>query len=225
MENILIAANHFGYSVKTNHLFSNEVFFADLEFKKTHSEFFCVKYNSIFSRKTNQKPYLKKTIPQEICFELKNLSKEYNVDLHWVENRKKISEMAEFIGKHDIILWEEASLRKNLLRMLRFGKEKNLDGLHIDSLELGIKKYLFSPMIKLADSFNFFWKIMGFNSKLHTKNNIKKSGAICLLTVSEKHNPMAYIRGGRAMQALWISLSQHDLHMQPIFGTITLIIN
>lgn len=179
----------------------------------------------IMQRKTNRKAYDKKQLDEKILNFIQKIGKEKGVRVHLVNNRKTIKRFAHIIASHDAILWEDQELRKNLLRMLRFGKKFHPDGLSLESLELGMKQYIFKPIIKLANFFPLLWKALAIGSILHTRKSIDYSGHLAIITVAKKHHPHTYIEGGQAFQAIWLELTKNKIALQPLFGPLAFILN
>lgn len=226
LENIAISAESFGYIANLSDMEIRETgFCATMELEKTHVPVHSPLSEHIARRKTNRRAYSTRVIPENIKQQMLELADKRGGKLHWVDDPAQIARLADVIAIHDVILWEDEALRKNLLRMLRIKNKKHTDGLPLASLELGVRKHLFSPMIHLANLISPLWKVMAFNSIRHTKSNIKKSGALGLITLPKKHHPNTYVEGGRILQSLWINLTVHDIYIQPIFGSLALILN
>lgn len=227
IENISQSALSLGYA--TNVTFeagqkSNVV--AKITFEKSEEAKPYTLVDAIYSRRTNRKHYLPKPLPRELMQISEDIAQKHNLKLYWITNPNRIRDFARAIAAHDTILWEDKALRENLVRMLRVENKYHADGLPLESLELGIKKYFFSPAIKIGSLINFMWKAMSLGSKDHTRRLIRKSAALGFLIAPEKeHSPQAYIEGGRAFQSIWLSLSRNNVALQPMFGALALILN
>jgi len=224
LENIHIQAHHLGYSPKIS-LLEKVRPLAQIEIIKTHEPYFSPLLGAIANRKTNRRRYSKKKISENIQTEIKSMARENNLNIHWIDDPQMIKKFAKIISIHDYILWEDRALRENLVRMLRFEKKFHPEGLSIDSLELGIKKHAFGPSIKLANYVKLIWKMLGIGSVRHTGKTVRNSAAIALLTSPGKHHAHTYIDGGRIFQKIWLNLTGKNMALQPIFGTLSLILN
>ena len=45
------------------------------------------------------------------------------------------------------------------------------------------------------------------------------------MTIPKKQHPHTYIQGGRALQSVWLKMSEYDISIQPLFGPIAFILN
>lgn len=176
-------------------------------------------------RKTNRRKFQKRALPAATLTKIQELAAKRGGTLVLIEDQMLIKQFAKIIALHDHILWEDAALRENLVRMLRNKNIYHEDGLPLSSLELGIKKHLFAPAITLAQKIPLLWKALAIGSANHTKNVIKNSGALGILILPQEHKPQTFVEGGRIFQSIWLSLTSSNIHVQPIFGSLALIFN
>ncbi|MFZ2187461.1 MAG: nitroreductase family protein [Candidatus Moraniibacteriota bacterium] len=225
IENMHVQAHHLGYTPEIN-FFESAHPIAKIELKKTHDPYSSDLLDSLAKRKTNRRAYSTKKIARDIKNKLQALAEAKGAHLCWIEDPQIIKQFSRIIGIHDYILWGDKALRDNLLRMVSFEKnEQAVVGLPLESLELGLKKHFFKPTIYLAEKIKLLWKVMGVGSVIHTSQNVKRSGALAFITYSKDHHPHTYLGGGRAMQAIWLYLTTKNIFMQPLFGTLCLILN
>ncbi len=226
LENIHRQAEALGYETKIElRPYDKNGPFAEISFKQKNNPHVNRKKLPLHQRKTNRGPYSKEPVPDEIKNWAQKLTAKRGMKMHWIDSPDDIEKFSHIISSHDIILWEDPELRKNLLRMLRFGGKKHADGLHIDSLELGLKKHLFRPAIFAASKFPLIWKMLAIGSVLHTRNTIRKSaGLVAIVSPLERH-PHVYAEGGRLLQSLWLEFSKQGISVQPLFGPIAFILN
>lgn len=227
IENIFQSALSLGY--ETNVTFEtgqkNNVA-AKITFEKAAEVKPSTLIDAVHGRRTNRRTHFSKPLPRERMQTSEDTAQKHNLKLYWITDPNQIRDFARAIATHDAILWEDKALRENLVRMLRIENKYHPDGLPLESLELGVKKYFFPPAIKIGNLINFMWEAMSFGSRDHTRRLIRKSAALGFLIAPEKeHSPQAYIEGGRAFQNIWLNLSRNNVALQPMFGALALILN
>lgn len=226
VENIFISSRRYGYTASIASAdYSNSRLTIQIKLEKTHNPGVFPLYDAIRERKTNRSAYQEKKIPLHISKELFNIAATRGAELHWIEDKALLSAFSDAIALHDAILWEDPTVRTNLIRMIRPDNKNCEDGLPLKSLGLGIKRHLFYPSIKIAEHIPLLWKVLKYSSIDHTRKNTKKSAALGILTLPQRHDPLTYIEGGRIMQSIWINLEINKVSFQPLFGSVALILN
>ena len=176
--------------------------------------------DSIWNRHTNRKFYDKKPIAETILFDLKDMAESVpGVKLHLMADHERIKKVACIVYEADRIRTEHRPLHEHLCKMIRFSdaevREKR-DGLPLKNLEAGLAGEVF---LKITRS----WKVMNVVNQvglgrmvaLHAYQSILSSSAVALLTV-EGTSIEDFLKGGQALEKLWLGLAQRGLSMQPM---------
>ncbi len=227
LENIAVQSAHLGYEPTTTLLeYEKGRPLARVDLRKITEGADETLADAITRRKTNRRSYQTKGLPRTVRDRAERIAERTGATLEWIDDRDDIRTFAEIISRHDFVLWEDHALRDNLLRMLRFGKGTQPEGLSLDSLELGLKRFLFKPAISVATHLPAIWRFMAIGSVLHTRTTIGNSGALGIITMPTPDNhPHTYIRGGRALGSVWMDLAGHGIAVQPLFGPLAFMLN
>lgn len=226
IENIRIAATHYGFSSSTQ-IFphgANHWVVARMKFEQTD-----VAEDPLFSslkhRCVNRKPYREEAIPQSIIDQLEDeVVQTPGGNMVWIDddNSKKI--MKEIVFNADRVLFEDKRLHQGLFRWIRMGKNSNgKDGMSLDVLELNLFQ---QPAFKMISNWSIQSLLNPFGASRTAGYNsialLKNSAAYCLLT-TDRRTPNAYINGGRMMERFWIKANALDLSVQPMAGFVFLL--
>ena len=169
-------------------------------------------------RMSNRNPYLPKPLTQEIISKLSENVMQFNSKIYWTTSFFDFAILSKLDANSSYIRLEHKPFHDELFDILRFSKkelEKVRYGLCFDDINVPrtasiVAKYLSNWTINKVVS------NLGL-SRLVAKNlsvKLRKTGAICLLTV-QKSNPQSYIEAGRAMQQLWLAATAQGLSVQP----------
>lgn len=227
LENICIAGNSIGYEseIKYNNNFSD-----DLAGIVSFSEdkFLTGNMNSlnpfINKRITNRYKFNGVEINKNHFKMMHSLAAKKEANLQLIHEKSKILDLAGIAGYFDELLWysESDEKRKNLLESFRFSEgevNESKDGLSLHSLGLSsLERFAFSNVLKIANSYKSFYKLIGLISKNKSYNLIKSSSALFSITMplSEK---IDYIRGGQAFENIWLYLTSNGINFHPMVGT------
>jgi len=177
-------------------------------------------FASIWKRNTNRTFYEKKPIPSLVLNDLKkSISGIPGVKLHFVIEKDELKKLAKIIYKTDRIRTENRSLHEYLGKMIRYSHEEAIetcDGLPIKNLEAGLAGEIFLKATRP-------WFIMNLMNKagfgrmvaLHSFQSIINSSGAALLTI-DGMNPKDFLKGGQALERLWLTITRQGLVMQPM---------
>lgn len=226
IKNMEIGAKWLGYGTNLSIFSTEEELVAQIKLEEGLCPPKHFLYDAIKKRHTNRKNYFKKPVSIEIEKNAMEIAERNGAKLYWINDRTKIMALADNISSHSTILWEDINLRENLLKKISFDDRQNhKEKIPISALELGWKKIIFKNAVKTAKNLEVLWRIIAVNSKIYTKNQIRESGAMCLLTLPKSHSPQTYINGGRIFEEIWLYLARENIALQPLFGPIDLILN
>lgn len=221
IENIIIAAETFGYKVNIRIFPHKEEpnLTAILEFKpiarKQHDL-----YDAIFERVTNRKKYKSIRLSEKHKKEFFNLTKKYsNFRLILIEDNEEKRKISEALSFNDRFFLEDKHTHKNLFSKIRWTSqeaEKIRTGLYIKTLELAPPEEI---MMKLLRN----WEILKLLRKLGISKMIPKStsslyntsSAIGIVVMQGKQNKN-FIMAGRFIQRLWLTATKLGVAFAPV---------
>ncbi|MGD8387315.1 MAG: ThiF family adenylyltransferase [Desulfobacteraceae bacterium] len=230
LENMDIAASHYGLGLQTQYHVSNEPNSqqqVDISFVKregTESELF----SSLPLRRINRRPYDKRPIEKNLVTRLFSAVHETEgAQLLWIDDKERQKTLQRIIFSADRILFEEKRLHQGLFRWVRMkGMEDTLsenEGMGTSELELGLMGGLIFPVVANWRMLSFLNKIgMSRALGLNSIKLLRRTPAYALITMGER-SPESYIEGGRALERFWISACGAGLAVQPMAGFIFLL--
>jgi molybdopterin/thiamine biosynthesis adenylyltransferase len=182
-------------------------------------------HDVIWKRCTNRKLYDSKPLPQTLIPDLNSqAASQIGCRLHLLTERPDIERLARIIYRVDRIRTEHRGLHEHLQRMIHYSDDEALrqrDGFPIGNLEAG----------RMGESFLRFtrpWPIMNFMNRIGLGRMValracqaaRASSAAALLTVPTT-GLKDFLRGGQALERVWLYLTQKGLSAQPM-AAITL---
>lgn len=224
IENIKIAASHFGLETKMEH-FPNgyeSTTIARLSFKPSETEEDPL-FPHVLNRHVNRKKYYKKIIPSCVVDQLRKTVRDFSGGhFFWFDDRSSRRAFRQILYDADRILFEDRRLHGGLFRWLNLDSPK-LDGLNKDVLELQhFQKPIFPMLAKWSNQ-----RILNYlgASRMAAANSVSlfdSASASCLI-VMEERKKKSYINGGRLMERFWVLANSLDLSLQPMAGFIFLL--
>ena len=174
----------------------------------------------VWRRCTNRKLFLKHPIPAWMQERLRIEAATFEgVRLSLLTNRKDLRRLAGVVYKADRIRSEHRPLHEHFMNMVRFTPEQaeqERTGLPLKNLEAGIQGELFLKMTRS-------WKVMrivnslgmGRMAAFYAARGILNSGAAGLVSVNGDET-RDFLRGGQALQRIWLAVDHLGLRMQPM---------
>ena len=225
MENISIAASHFGLNAEFN-LFPSG-YYSDIIsevqfFSGTEKE--DELYPHVMTRRVNRAFYKNKKIQSEKVSTLKNIFHgDSNARLIWIDGVKDKKCFQQIIFDADRILFEDKRLHQGLFRWINLkGKFKD-EGMNIDVLGLNMVQRALFPILSDWSKMKILNKV-GV-SRMAAFNSIQllsSSPSYALITINNI-SPENYINGGRTMERFWIKANALGLSVHPMLGFIFLL--
>ncbi|MFV9644544.1 MAG: ThiF family adenylyltransferase [Desulfobacterales bacterium] len=177
-------------------------------------------FPSIWKRNTNRTFYEKKPIPSLVLNDLKkSISDIPDIRLHFVIEKDELKKLAKIIYKTDRIRTENRSLHEYLGKMIRYSHEDAIetrDGLPLKNLEAGFAGEIFLKATRPWFIMNLMNKAgIGRMVALHSFQGIINSSGAALLTV-DGMNPEDFLKGGQALERIWLAITRQGLAMQPM---------
>lgn len=221
LENIRIASTVFEYDARIKHRMHQE----------SNRSMACVElirgngsrsplFNSIWERHTNRKPYEKRALEGSILKSFTNVVSEFpGVHLHMITGRNDIKKIAKIIYRADRIRTEHRALHEHLHEMICYRKgeaERNGYGFPLKSLEAGLAGEMFLRISRPWPVMNFFNHFgLGRMVALHSYLGAVNASGLGLLTV-DGNAESDFLKGGQALQRLWLTMTQNGISMQPM---------
>ena len=177
-------------------------------------------FPSIWKRNTNRTFYEKKPVSSIVLLDLKkSISDISGAKIHFVIEKDELKKLAEIIYKTDRIRTENRSLHEYLGKMIRYSHEEAIetrDGLPLKNLEAGFAGEIFLKATRPWFIMNLMNKAgIGRMVALHSFQGIINSSGVALLTV-DGMTPKNFLKGGQAIERLWLTITQKGLSMQPM---------
>ena len=221
LENMRIAASAFDLNANIKHLPSNteDDLMASIELVHNGTSRNPL-FASIWKRNTNRTFYEKKPIPSITLNDLKkSISDIPGAKIHFVVEKDKLKKLAKIIYKTDRIRTENRSLHEYLGKMIRYSHEEAMetrDGLPLKNLEAGFAGEIFLKATRPWFIMNLMNKAgIGRMVALHSFQSIINSSGAALLTV-DGMTPKDFLKGGQAIERIWLNITQKGLSMQPM---------
>jgi hypothetical protein len=212
--NIIVAAAHFGFSVKTTYLFNpSKSFFVLLTFvnKKTNSVFDTL-FPFIVHRYSDKLIYDSRKISNKIINELSSLSLgSANVKL--IDDIKIKEEIADIHGNALFSIMSRKAFRYELAKWLRPNDTKDFDGM--PGFVMGAPLIASKLMPKLFPYAQFMVKKLAGKDKflLHTS-------PVVGIIISDRDGPAAWVDGGRVYELLALTAATYHIVLAPMAAMI-----
>ncbi len=131
--------------------------------------------------------------------------------------RDRIEEMAGLLAESDRIRFLLPTLHREMVGELRFPGQDSLDeGLDVRTLELSPPEMAALELLRRPDVMEHLadWRA-GQALGARTRALVGSSSALAVVTVP-RADPAWYVRGGSAVERLWLTAEMHGLAVQPV---------
>lgn len=221
LENIKIAASSFGMDAKIEYMPDQEGdspiasvgLIPDKVKKDDLSDF-------IWARHTNRKFY-KKTLVSSSILQVMESSIHMipGAKLQFITQKDDLKKLGRIIYQIDRIRTEHRPIHEHLMKMIRFTDQEVLekkDGLPLKNLEAGLAGELFLKATKPWSVMNMVNRLgIGRMVAFHSYKGIVNSSGAALLTIDGRGD-LDFIKGGEALERVWLTISSLGLAMQPM---------
>jgi hypothetical protein len=220
IENAVVAATSFGYETFIQWFpdIANQNYLAKLSFSKNNKPSDPL-IESIKSRSTNRKPYLKTPLRQEHKKQLFEEARSMQFgDIHFIEDLASIQQFAKIVSLSDRLIFEEKSIHDAIFASIRWTQQEEQEkhGMYIKTLELPPPAQVLFKMLKnwsILMVFNYIG-ISRFIA-LQSANNYAASSAIGILIIPDDTNE-SYIKAGMTFERIWLKADQLGVSVQPV---------
>lgn len=227
IENVLIAADHFGYRSDVT-LFPDsrdQTCTAEFTFERTSHGNTDQLYNTIPKRVTNRKPYYARPLLQnerdtllksleEVCGTSQN---KYRIILE--EDVGKREHIGSIVASIEQVILEDYQLHQLLFRDIVWSEKQEREqrhGLFVQTME-------FAPPQKIAFRLASYWPLMrifialGLPKKIVADDAyLYASGSATVVITTSSERPDDFIMVGRMMQRLWLYATSLGISIQPV---------
>jgi len=174
-------------------------------------------YPAMVKRISNRNPGSRQPLTALVRSDLAEAAQREGADLCLVSQTDPLAELADVLAESDRIRYLTPLLHQQMMSEIKWPEHDRLD-LGIDVRTLGLDETDLAKlevagrpevMKNLAD-----WNLgqaLGDN----TRDRVNGSSAIAVISVRGTH-ARDYLRGGAAMERIWITAEQHGLGVQPI---------
>jgi len=232
IENIRIAALKFGckFSASIFPDSKNPLWAVRLRFQETQAEE--SKYFPVIKKRlTNRKFYQTGKELPDSAYDALHQSIRHNHGyrlLMFKKNSAEYQKLTRIIGDSDQLRFETKRLHEELIRVLRFPSKSAMsanDGLPVSALEAGPgSQYMFKLMSswQRMSALNRLGMSKLFNLYARLQMNSSQAAGVI---VSTQANPVTYLKGGVAMQKLWLEATLQGLALQPMEALPIFVLN
>ncbi len=137
--------------------------------------------------------------------------------LRLATGRGRIETMAELLGESDRIRFLLPTLHREMVGELRFpGRDSLSEGLDVRTLELSPPEMAALEILRRSDVMEHLadWRA-GQMLGARTRATVGSSSAVAVVTVP-RSDPAWYVRGGEAVERLWLTAELHGLAVHPV---------
>lgn len=138
-------------------------------------------------------------------------------DLQLVTERTAVAELADVLAESDRTRYLTPVLHEQMMGEMRWpGRERAADGIDVHSLGLDAADLAKLEVASRADVMSQL-ATWGLGAALgdNTRDRVNASSAVAVVTVDDD-SPEAYVRGGMALEQLWVRAEQQGLAVQPV---------
>lgn len=221
LENIKIAASSFRIRAeienqlnnKENDLIASVRLFSEFVEKDPLCDF-------IWERHTNRKFYKKDPVPPSDLQSIQSIIEDIpGAKMYTITDKSQLKQLAKIIYRIDRIRTEHRPLHEHLMSMIRFTDSETLDkrdGLPLKNLEAGLAGEIFLKTTRPWAMMNLANKLgLGRMVALHSYRGIINSSGGALVTIGGI-DAQDFVKGGRAMERVWLKLTSLGMVMQPM---------
>lgn len=225
IENIVISSSKYGYKtdVKLFPKEDNANLVAIITLEKTNTEEDPL-YKYIEKRGTNRKSYEERKLSNGQKTQLINVARETGfAELKIIDSKEPMDILGDALAVNELVLFSNKKLHDFFYDHIIW-KEDEQDkagGFYIKTLEFLPHQLKAVKLFKSWFILNIFNKIIKVADKIAKENAEKyaKSGTLAVVVVDGNSNS-DFIKGGRAMQRVWLKATELGLSVHPCTGIL-----
>jgi len=169
------------------------------------------------TRVANRQPGNGEPLDEQVVKVLTRGVQREGAQLRLATDRTQIESMAELLGESDRIRFLLPTLHREMVGELRFpGRDSLSEGLDVRTLELSPPEIAALELLRRPDVMEHLadWR-SGQMLGARTRATVASSSAVAVVTVP-RSDPAWYVRGGEAVERLWLTAELHGLAVQPV---------
>lgn len=170
----------------------------------------------VVARCTNRRRGMPEPFDLDLSTRLSEAVKPHGATLHLVTERARVERCAEVLAAADRIRYLTPVLHRDMVSELRWPGDDLRTGIDVRTLELTSADMATLEVLRREDVMALLAQWNGGAAlATPTADAVRASSALAVLTVPHA-SPEAYVRGGGALEHLWITAQQAGLGVQPI---------
>jgi nitroreductase len=169
------------------------------------------------TRVANRQPGNGEPLDEQVVKVLTRGVQREGAQLRLATDRARIETMAQLLGESDRIRFLLPTLHREMVGELRFpGRDSLSEGLDVRTLELSPPEIAALELLRRPDVMEHLadWR-SGQMLGARTRAAVASSSAVAVVTVP-RSDPAWYVRGGEAVERLWLTAELHGLAVQPV---------
>lgn len=206
LENLLIAADYYGYKTETKYFPENDsslivsVYFEKPGATKNNPNHLIF---SIPKRASNRGEYTNQTLPEKFLGEVKEINSD-DIEIVIVTEKSKISSLAEIATQAQIEVMDKDSFREELSHYIESSFTKSKTGM--PGFTLGLPSLISLFASKLIKKVNM--------SRLTAKKDdalLKKFTTALLLISAKNDDKYSWVKTGQVFERIWLIATQNEV--------------
>jgi hypothetical protein len=172
-------------------------------------------YPAMLQRITNRHQGRRRAFPPDAVNDLHRAAASVGAAVHLITDRAQLADVADILAESDRIRFLTPPLHQQMMAELNWVDHAAL-GIDVTSLGLDAADTAKLAVSSRADVMAYL-AAWGGGSALgdSTRDRVNTSSAVAVVTVPGD-TPADYVRGGIAVEQLWIRAGQHQLGVQPV---------
>jgi nitroreductase len=174
-------------------------------------------YEAMLQRCTNRQPGRVSAIEGAVVAAIEEAAQEEGAKVRLYCSPDVIAEIGRLLGESDRLRYLSPALHLEMMSELRWPGRDSLEvGLDVQTLELDSSDLAKLSVARRGDVMECL-AAWGGGAALGevTRDRVGSSSAIAVVTVPDA-DPVSYVRGGSAVERLWITAEEHGLSVQPV---------
>lgn len=176
-------------------------------------------------RVTNRRLATRMRLEAHVVSKLTRAAEERRGRLHLLTSDEALDRIASILAEGDRIRFLDPRLHREMMSELRFTTEeshRSRDGIDLATLEPTAADRAAFRMLRSPDLMKWVRELGGGEGLgKAARKSIAASAAVGVLTI-EGTDPESYVRGGRAMQRVWLEATRQGLAFQPMSALLYL---
>ncbi|PZF84041.1 Rv1355c family protein [Jiangella anatolica] len=175
------------------------------------------RYDAMLRRVSNRHLTEPTPLPDDVAPALSAAAVAEGAEIHLVTARDRLRELAELLGESDRLRYLTEHLHREMMRELRWPGTDGLDwGLDVRALELDASDLAKLGVARRADVMALLAEQdLGRALGESTRDRIGAASGLLVVSVPG-HEPADYVRGGQAVERVWIEAERLGLAVHPM---------